>query len=190
MPRSGACAARRDTAPIQAVLSASRDYRSLCRITLSPWEQSRSASPQKRQERRPGGAPLSAHGPKTESGWSVLRGNRHDAELTEQLDHVKVEAGLDLEVILVPGDRDGAAGDFALGRLDGAHRAGQRRRMRALEDEFLDDPGTADELVRDVDPRVRERLEPAVRVAENRLFAFQADIAGGRERGVRSNQGP
>ena len=54
----------------------------------------------------PAGAPLSGHGPKTESGWSVLRGNRHDAELTQQLDHVKVQAGLDLEVILVTGDRN------------------------------------------------------------------------------------
>src|SRR5207248_11533448 len=36
---------------------------------------------------------------------------------------------------------------------------------------------------------IRERLEPAVGVGEDRLFAFQPDVARSGERGVRSNQG-
>src|SRR2546423_3434575 len=54
----------------------------------------------------PGGAPLSGHGPKTESGWSVLRGNRQDAERNEQLDHVKEGAGCGHPGELPPRVRD------------------------------------------------------------------------------------
>src|SRR5207245_5235473 len=37
--------------------------------------------------------------------------------------------------------------------------------------------------------RVGERLEPAIGVGEDCLFALQPDVAGRGERGVRSNQG-
>jgi len=40
---------------------------------------------------------------------SVLGGNRHHTKLAEQLDHVEVQAGLDIELILVAGDRHRAA---------------------------------------------------------------------------------
>src|SRR5207253_5372898 len=126
---------------------------------------------------------------KTGRASSVLGWNWHHGELAKQLDHVEVEARLDTEIVLVPVDRDGAAGHFVVGRLDGAHRAGQRRGVRAFEDKFLDDPGATYDLMRDVDLRIRERLEPAVGVGEDRLFAFQPDVARSGERGVRCNQG-
>src|SRR5437867_1015119 len=84
-------------------------------------------------------------------------------ELLQLVELVEVDASLGDLSVLDAEKLDAVADHFLVSRCDRARRALSRGRVRALHDDLLDDPGTADELAANLHLVVRKRLKPSHR---------------------------
>src|ERR1700687_3372679 len=120
-------------------------------------------------------------------------GGRDEAELAHLVEQVEVDPSLgDLSVLDLQ-NLGARADDLLVGRLDVAVQALERAGVGTLHDDFLDDPGGADDLVAYGHLAVREALEPRHRVLSCVLGVVRLEPAGGLELdvvGVKREQRP
>src|ERR1700674_1935102 len=110
---------------------------------------------------------LLSSGPSLSNGCVYLDccRRRDEPELAHELVLVVVDASLSDLAVLYAQQLDSMAGDFLVGRWNGAHRALKRGGVRTFHRHLLDDPGCAHDLAANDHLAVRKAFQPARRVS-------------------------